>query len=77
MQKHYIPIWFFIGSLLLLYGLLILGAGIYQVFVPPEQPTVLARLHAGVWWGGLLVVLGASYCYAFWPGRQRGGTGTP
>jgi hypothetical protein len=60
MRKHYIPIWFFIGSLLLLYGLLILGAGIYQVFVPPAQPTVLARLHAGVWWGGLLVSSEAS-----------------
>jgi hypothetical protein len=77
MQKHYIPIWFFIGSLLLVYGLLILGAGIYQVFVPPAQPTVLAGLHAGVWWGALLVVIGAAYCYAFWPGRQRHDEGTP
>jgi hypothetical protein len=77
MQKHYIPIWFFIGSLLLLYGLLILGAGVYQVFVPPEQPTVLADLHAGVWWGALLVAIGGFYCYTFWPGRQRRGTGTP
>jgi hypothetical protein len=69
MQKHYMPIWFFIGSLLLLYGVLILGAGIYQVFVPPAQPVVLAHLHAGVWWGGLLIVLGSIYTYAFWPGR--------
>jgi hypothetical protein len=70
MQKHYIPIWFFIGSLLLLYGVLILGAGIYQIFVPPLQPVVLADLHAGVWWGGLLIVVGAIYIYAFWPGCQ-------
>jgi hypothetical protein len=77
MQKHYIPIWFFIGSLLLLYGFLILGAGIYQLFVPPARPTVLAHLHAGVWWGGLLVAIGAIYCYAYWPGRQKHDAGTP
>ena len=30
-----ISIWFFIGLLLLLYGVLILGAGIYEYFDPP------------------------------------------
>jgi len=28
-QKHSLSIWLFIGSLLLVYGLLILGSGIY------------------------------------------------
>jgi hypothetical protein len=53
--------------LLLVYGLLILGAGIYDLLVPPKQELVLARLHAGIWWGGLLVVLGGSYSYRFFP----------
>ena len=48
MSRRFIPIWFFIGSLLLVYGILILGAGIYQKIVPPAQPTVLAELHAGI-----------------------------
>jgi hypothetical protein len=73
MSKHYIPIWFFIGSLLLVYGVLILGAGIYQIYVPLAQPTVLAELRAGIWWGVLLIVLGGAYCYGFWPGRQKQG----
>ena len=70
-SKHYISIWFFIGSLLGVYGLLILGAGIYGVYNPPAQQVVLANLHAGIWWGALLVVIGGLYCYHFFPGKGR------
>ena len=56
-----ISIWFFIGMLLLAYGILVLGAGLYDVFVPPADPVVLNKLHAGVWSGVLLIALGAFY----------------
>jgi hypothetical protein len=64
-----ISIWFFIGISLLGNGLLILGAGLYQVSHPPAEPVVLFRLHANVWWGALLAMAGAAYCYHFRPGR--------
>ncbi|MBI4877294.1 MAG: hypothetical protein HY822_21925, partial [Acidobacteria bacterium] len=48
--KHYISIWFFIGSLLGVYGVLILGAGIYGAIHPPAEKVVLSELHAGIWW---------------------------
>ncbi|HTX35551.1 MAG TPA: hypothetical protein VME43_11025 [Bryobacteraceae bacterium] len=64
-----ISIWFFIGALLLAYGLLICGAGIYELISPPEHPVVLAGLHAGVWWGALLIALGAIYTIKFAPGK--------
>jgi hypothetical protein len=67
MKEHALPIWFFIGALLLVYGVLILGAGIVGLFHPP--PVELAELHAGVWWGALLVVIGGSYVWLFRPGR--------
>jgi hypothetical protein len=67
MTEHGIPIWFFIGALLLVYGVLILGAGLYGLFHPP--PVALANLHAGVWWGALLVVIGLGYVRAFRPRR--------
>ena len=70
-QEGRISIWFFIGMLLLVYGLLILGAGIYDLFVPPAQQPVLANLHAGIWWGALLVVLGGFYTYRFSPRKER------
>jgi hypothetical protein len=68
--KGLIPIWFFIGALLLIYGVLILGAGIYDVYVPPDPPVVLQNLHAGVWWGAFLIILGGFYVNHFWPRRK-------
>ena len=66
-----VSIWFFVGALLLIYGVLILGAGLYERAVPPEHPVVLAELHAGIWWGALLIVLGAFYSFRFFPGRGK------
>jgi hypothetical protein len=70
-QEKRISVWFFIGVLLLVYGLLIFGAGIHDLLVPPAQQPVLANLHAGIWWGGLLVVLGGFYTYRFSPRKER------
>lgn len=64
-----ISIWFFVGALLLIYGILILGAGLYGLGHPPA--VVLAGLNAGVWWGALLIVLGAFYSYRFSPWRRK------
>jgi len=63
-HRHFIPIWFFIGCLLLIYGVLILGA---SVFGADTSGTVLANLHAGIWWGILLIGLGGFYTFKFWP----------
>ncbi len=71
-KEHFIPIWYFIGLLLLAYGILITGAGIYGFFVPSERTVVLANLHAGVWWGGLLLVLGGFYVIHFSPRKTQG-----
>jgi hypothetical protein len=69
-HKGMISIWFFIGILLLFYGVVILAAGLYELSSPPEHPVVLAELHAGVWWGGLLIALGGYYTFHFKPVRQ-------
>ncbi|MBP1599998.1 MAG: hypothetical protein H6Q06_149 [Acidobacteria bacterium] len=66
-RTHFISIWFFIGAMLLTYGVLIFGAGIYELYSPPAQPVVLAKLHAGIWWGALLSLLGALYIHRFRP----------
>ncbi|HWB84570.1 MAG TPA: hypothetical protein VG675_10550 [Bryobacteraceae bacterium] len=69
-DKHFISIWFFIGALLLVYGVLILASGIYDLANPASHPVVLANLHAAVWWGALLVVLGLIYVIKFRPGKE-------
>ena len=63
-----ISIWFFIGISLLVNGTLIMGAGIYQLLNPPAETTiVLYNLHANVWWGAILFVVGLIYCVYFRP----------
>ena len=65
-EKHeIIPVWFFVGVLFLVYGVLIFASGLAEWSHPPD--TVLANLHAPVWWGGLMIVLGILYCGKFRP----------
>jgi hypothetical protein len=67
MKEHTVSIWFLIGLQLAIYGALVTGAGIYQYITPPAHPLVLAELHAGIWWGALMGVLGAFYIVKFRP----------
>ena len=62
-----ISIWFFIGLLLSIYGALILGYGLYSIASPPEKPTVLAELHADIWWGAVLLLIGLIYSFTHSP----------
>ncbi len=64
-----LSIWFFIGISLLVNGALILGAGLYELVYPPQYKVELYSLHASIWWGALLLIAGAIYCYHFRPGR--------
>jgi hypothetical protein len=67
-----VSIWFFIGISLLVNGALILAAGIYELASPPANPTVvLFNLHANVWWGAILFVVGAFYTLHFRPGKKQ------
>ena len=62
-----LSIWFFIGWLLTAYGLLITGTGVYELVLPPARPPVLANLHATLWWGAILLVIGLIYLIRFFP----------
>ena len=65
-----ISIWFFIGISLLVNGALILASGVWEVFHPPQTPPVLFELHAAVWWGALLLIVGIFYSVRFAPSRK-------
>ncbi len=67
-KRRMVPVWFFIGVLLLIYGLIIFAIGIYALSYPPE--TVLGKYHPALWWGILLTVIGAAYTYGYWPGKE-------
>ena len=66
-----ISIWFFIGVLLVIYGVLITSSSIYQFFIPVPSPPMLHELHPGIWWGLVLFALGIIYSVKFRPQRFR------
>jgi len=70
-HKHHkmLPVWFFIGLLLLAYGIIILTVGILGYNRP--STVVLAEYHAPVWGGLLLLVIGLFYTVQFWPRAKR------
>jgi hypothetical protein len=71
MHGSKIPIWFFIGVLLVAYGALITGYGVYELATGQLADVALSKLHAPVWWGGTLLVLGIFYMAKFRPGKSQ------
>jgi len=65
-----ISIWFFIGVLLTIYGVLILAYGVWELVTGTVANVVLANLHAPVWWGAIMLALGIFYSLRFRPGKQ-------
>lgn len=53
------PIWFFVGWVLMVIGVIVLAAGIYHLFVPVQYAIELHHLHIGIWWGIVLLAGGA------------------
>ncbi len=68
-ERHMLPVWFFIGLLLTIYGVIILITSISEWSRPPD--VVLARYHPGVWGGILLLLIGGFYVVRFRPRPER------
>ena len=70
-DEHQVPIWYFIGWLLAIYGVIIAG---YSLLTwgsppPPTMPAEIHGLHAGVWWGLMMTALGVFYILRFRPSK--------
>jgi hypothetical protein len=70
MKSNDISIWFFIGVLLTIYGAMILAYGIWELVTGNLANVVLANLHAPVWWGAIMLLLGLFYSVRFRPGKE-------
>jgi hypothetical protein len=66
-----LSIWFFTGICLLVNGALICATGVYELVSPPADKVVLYDLHAPIWWGGVLFVVGLIYSVRYSPARER------
>ena len=68
-QEKQVPIWFFIGGLFTIYGVIILGSALFGLLhpPPPDQRVQLWSLHADLWWSILMIIFGIVYTVRFWP----------
>ncbi len=67
-EHHMIPVWFFVGVLLLIYGILIFIQGVLEWSNPPS--TVLSNLHPTFWWSIILIVLGGIFSKKHFPKKS-------
>jgi hypothetical protein len=57
-------IWYLVGIVIVIMGLLVLLAGFIDVLSPSPHETVLAHLHPGIWWGIIMVVTGGIFLFS-------------
>ncbi len=67
----HLSIWFFTGVCLGVIGALIFATGIYELMQPPVNKVVLYDLHANVWWGAVLLIMGLFFSFHFSPANER------
>jgi FtsH-binding integral membrane protein len=72
-RRHMLPVWFFIGLLLTIYGVIILITSIVDWSQPSQA--ILAEYHPGLWGGILLLLIGSFYVLKFRPRRRSGNGG--
>jgi hypothetical protein len=68
--KTMISIWFFVGCLLAIYGVLILLAG-FQDTASDDPNLVMRNLRLQIWWGFGLLGMGLAYGVHFRPRRPK------
>jgi hypothetical protein len=69
-RHHMLPVWFFIGLLLSIYGVIILTTSLMDWSHP--SAAVLSQYRPGVWGGIVLLLIGGFYVVRFRPRRRDG-----
>ncbi len=64
-----LSIWFFVGILMLAYGIVPTATGTYEFSHPLPPTIILQQLHATFWWGLFLTAFGGFYSIRFRPGK--------
>ena len=60
-EKGMRSIWYFVGLILLVIGIIVFAAGIYDLLNPAKQDIKLTSLHTNIWWGVLIAITGLIY----------------
>lgn len=62
-KKEMRTIWYFVGWMLLVVGVIIFLTGIYYLISPARPETVLQNLHPDIWWGAIMLVVGILFLF--------------
>lgn len=65
-SRSQISVWFFVGSMLLIYGVVATASSLVQ-YDAAGRTVLFTELHSDVLWGVLLLALGAYSCFRFYP----------
>jgi hypothetical protein len=68
--KEMLDIWFFVGLILLVYGVIIGLTGIYYIFGEPAT-TTLGETNPCLWWGAIMIVGGLVFQAVSRYGRKK------
>jgi len=60
-EKGMRSIWFFVGLIMLIIGIIVFLAGVYELISPTAQDIKLVNLHTNIWWGAIIAVAGLIY----------------
>jgi len=66
-----LSIWFFVGLMLTLLGLIITCMGVYFIF-SPETTTAMAHLNPSLWWGLVMLLSGLLFLIPSWLQHRSG-----
>lgn len=64
-----IPIWFFVGLILVANGLILVAAAF--LVAAPARVVAVTAMPPGLWWGGGMAVLGVVFVWVGLRGRGR------
>lgn len=64
-----LPVWFFVGIIFAIYGVIIFITGLTEISHPP--PTALSYIHPAIWWGAVIWAVGGFFIYRFGPWSVR------
>lgn len=57
------PIWYFVGLILTVMGLIIFAAGITYLISGETPHTILGNTHPNLWWGAVMTAAGLIFIF--------------
>jgi uncharacterized membrane protein len=70
-EANMLSIWFFVGLMLTVLGLIVTLTGVYYIF-SPQHDTRLAELNPNLWWGGVILAGGLIFLIPSWRRHKAG-----